>query len=202
MTSQPNGRSHWTPRYLADRLRLAVEERRNPEAPWLVADAAKEIEDRLPAGATVIEWGAGRSTRWFLSQGATVYSVEHHAGWADEVRAQAAGAPLELALADPDDVDAYAGAHPDLTAVDLALIDGIHRHQCATRAVELVRPGGLLVVDNVERYLPSASRAPEAIGPDTTDPGWTELRPILDGWTCSWHGNGVTDTAIWTKPAT
>ncbi len=192
--------SHLTPRYLVDRARLALRERHHPDAPWLVSEAVDLLGQWLRPDDVVIEWGSGRSTTWFLDHGARVHAVEHHEGWAETVRTGARGRPLELVVVDPDDPDGYAGAHPELDAVDVALVDGIHRHQCTARAVELVRPGGLLVVDNVERYLPSESRAPEAIGASGLDPAWRSLAPVLAEWRGWWYSDGVTDTAIWIRP--
>ena len=200
MSPLPQPRSHWTPRYLADRAAVALHERRHPADPWLVPAAVDLIGQWLRPGDVVIAWGAGRSTAWFLAHGARVRAVEHHQGWADQVRRDAGTKPLELAVADPDDRDAYVGAHPDLDHVDVALVDGIHRDGCALRALDLVRPGGLLVIDNIERYLPSSSRGPEAIGPGGPADGWEAVAEALAGWRGWWWSSGVTDTAVWVRP--
>ncbi len=200
MSPRTGPRAHWTPRYVYDRTRLAIEERLDPKAPWLVAEAVHVIGQWLRPDDVVIEWGAGRSTAWFLDLGVQVRSVEHHDGWADRVRSEAGDRPLVLEVCDPEDPAAYAAAHADLTQVDLALVDGIHRHQCTERAMTLVRPGGLLVVDNIERYLPSDTRSPQTIGADEPDPDWAGLAPVLAEWRGWWFSNGVSDTAIWIRP--
>jgi hypothetical protein len=63
-------------------------------------------------------------------------------------------------------------------------------------------PGGILVIDDVHRYLPSKSRAPLArkISDGAVDQEWQEfLTKVLD-WEYIWSSNGVKDTVIYQKP--
>jgi hypothetical protein len=65
-----------------------------------------------------------------------------------------------------------------------------------------LRPGALLIVDNVNWFLPSTSRAPSSRG--VTDsplsPTWERFANAVSGWEMQWTENGVADTAIWTAP--
>ena len=104
-----------------------------------------------------------------------------------------------MRLVDAADADRYADP-TDVDAVDLALVDGIHRDACALTAIERVVPGGVVVVDNVERYLPSRSRAPEAIGNGYENSSWRRFDDRTSGWRRYWTTDGVTDTCLFFKP--
>lgn len=202
--NEPNRRrsipSHWTPRYLFDRSQLALRQRAHSGDPWLTRNAVVFLAEWLRGGDTCLEWGSGRSTSWLSRHGVRVFTVEHDPIWAKLLTDSPTSAGVELAVVTPENTTAYAGAHATLAEVDLALVDGIHRDVCALRAVELVKPGGLIVVDNVERYLPSSSRAPESRGDAVPDAGWAQFAKITGSWRRYWTSDGVTDTAIWFKP--
>jgi predicted O-methyltransferase YrrM len=196
---------HWTPRYVLHRAELELRQRRRPDDPWLTGDAIAFLDQWVQPGDRCLEWGSGRSSRWLAARGLQVSTVEHDAGWAEQVEAQARSVgpgSIDLVHVGEDDIDGYVGAHSHLGAhsVDLALIDGIHRAQCAVRAAGAVKPGGLVIVDNVERYLPSRSRSPESRGGTGPDDDWAAFDGAVQGWRRYWTTNGVTDTAFWFRP--
>jgi hypothetical protein len=59
----------------------------------------------------------------------------------------------------------------------------------------------MLIIDNVNWYLPCQSKAPNsrtaALGPKT--PIWAEVAAELAGWRSIWTSSGVWDTAIFIK---
>lgn len=193
--------SHWSATYARNRLALEYHQRRHPDDPWLTRDAAGLIGEWIRSGDTCLEWGSGRSTWWLASAGVHVSTVEHDPGWAQKVVERSDLADrMDLALVGGEDAHAYVGAHPGVERVDMALVDGLHRAQCALRAASVVRPGGILVVDNVERYLPSESISPESRGASLPEPGWQDFQDLVGKWRRVWTSNGVTDTAIWFAP--
>jgi predicted O-methyltransferase YrrM len=195
-------RRHWTPRYVLDRSRLAIHQRRHREEPWLTADAVQFLDSWITSTDNCLEWGAGRSTSWLAARAARVTSVEHDADWAKRVRDDTAHLQhVDVHLVDGSNPERYAAPPDGVVSVALALVDGIHRDRCALTAVDLVAPGGVIVVDNVERYLPSKSRAPEAIGDRYEADAWHEFDERTADWHRYWTTNGVTDTAFFFKPA-
>lgn len=194
--------AHWTPRYIVDRSLLELSQRRSPDRPWLTAAAVAFLEQWIRPGDRCIEWGAGRSSWWLAERAVDVWTTEHDAEWAAEVRSRALGpGHVQVTLVAGDTPEEYIGAHAEIASVDLAIVDGLHRDRCALRAVDLLRPGGLLVIDNVERYLPSASRSPESLGTGSPEASWQTFTDATAGWRRYWTTNGVTDTAFWFKPA-
>lgn len=205
---------HLSPRYVYDKLRVKLYEYRNPGSPWLTRDAIEILERTLSKDALMLEWGSGRSTAWFSERTGQVISVESHRGWYENVTRQLAEAGCDNVTyhlhedQDEPETDRAEIPYVDVAAslsddsVDVVLVDGIFRGKCAVAAVSKVRPGGLLVVDNVNWYLPSDTKAPASIAasapPRSAD--WASFADAVSEWECRWTSNGVSDTALWTKP--
>jgi predicted O-methyltransferase YrrM len=156
----------------------------------------------------MLEWGSGRGTTWFARRVEHVTSVEHDELWYRRTEAAVAAAGVtnvRLVLLDEQRRDEYVGVTTtfELASLGCVLIDGVPelRDACALAAVPLVQPGGLLVLDNANWYLPSASRAPGSQthpgGP--ASPAWAEFQDLVAGWRAYWTSNGVWDTAIWVR---
>ncbi len=207
----PRPAAHWTPRYIKNRLKLAMWQRQNPAAPWLTASAVSFLETWIKPGDVIAEFGSGRSTLYFAKKvGAAgrVVSVEHHKQWYDEVtqRLARAGAGNVRFMNPMQEEAAYvvaADAGLAGTAVDMALVDGLYRDACAIWALRVVKPSGVIAVDNVHRYLPHQTRAPFAVGvggrPVTAK--WEEFWAVVGNWRQLWTTNGIDDTAFFFKPS-
>src|SRR2546421_12637639 len=79
-------RPHWTPRYLFDRLRVELYERRNIDKPWLTPQAIDLLSTMLLPSDVALEWGSGRSTCWIARRVKHLTSVEADGNWAARVR--------------------------------------------------------------------------------------------------------------------
>ncbi|MGQ9682039.1 MAG: hypothetical protein ACUVX9_05855 [Anaerolineae bacterium] len=173
------------------------------------------MQERIRPTHVGIEWGSGRSTVWLAKRAARLISVEHSSEWHARVQAWLTKEALlnvdyRLCPVSPGrssyraEEVAYVGvvtALPD-ESLDFALIDGRFRARCALAALRKLCPGGMLIVDNANHYLPSASRAPRSIAIDGVPPNkeWALFRRRVARWRCLWTSNGVFDTAIWFKP--
>lgn len=126
--------------------------------PWYTFPAMRHLDERIRPGWRVFEWGSGGSTVYFARRGCRVTAVEHDPVWAARVesllaRPAAAGAGEAEIVVVPGDGPAYvaaiAGHGP--ASLDLVVVDGRQRAACLLRALDHVRPGGLLVLDDSER---------------------------------------------------
>jgi predicted O-methyltransferase YrrM len=125
--------------------------------PWLPFRLIDELEGIVGPGSRVFEYGGGGSTLWYLDHGAAVVTVEHDQDWATALERSISSdrwALVRRPLA--DGYAKYASAissYPD-GSFDLVVVDGRARPRCVRRAQAKVKPGGLLLVDdvNVERY--------------------------------------------------
>ena len=116
-------------------------------APWIADGAVDYLRTHLTGDSRIFEWGAGASTLWFVSHGATVTSYETEQEWIDLIESHAKGrASIELHA--PTDTGYTV---PDLTGYDIVLIDGHRRSDCALHVADLGRSGQIVVFDDSER---------------------------------------------------
>ena len=92
----------------------------------------------------------------------------------------------------------------DSNSLDFCLVDGMYRDFCALKVIEKIRPGGVLIIDNVHRYLPSKSCSLESRSPAEGPKGevWKEVARNISGWRHIWTTSGISDTAFFFKPYT
>ena len=201
--------AHWTPRYVAARGREVLDHARKPDDPWLTRAAIDLLDGLLRPTDIACEFGAGRSTPWIARRVASMTSVEDDMAWHRRVAEALRAADVSnVALlhrpfaAGCDDgpgseyvraIDRYAHA-----SVDFFLIDGRVRNHCALAAVAKTKPGGLIVIDNANWYLPSASRSPNSRSLDDgpRDDVWRQFAEMTRGYRRIWTSSGVTDTLI------
>ena len=212
--SWPLFRSHRTPRYICHRTRQQFYERAHPADPWLTPTAIGLLTTLLRPADTGAEFGSGRSTLWFAARVAALTSVEHDIRWHETVTARLKDHGLgnvDYILAPEDEPmerggdSAYARtalAFAD-ASLDFALVDGRYRDYSAKFIMPKIKPGGMLIIDNVNWYLPCRSKAPNSrtaeLGPATDV--WAEVWRQLSGWRTIWTSSGVWDTAIFIKHA-
>jgi hypothetical protein len=208
---------HLSPRYLIDRMQLVAHERRHPDAPWLTPESVAFLERWLTPDWVGFEWGSGRSTLWFAERVRLLISIEHDPHWYEKIarRLDEQGLVHKVAyrLCAVDDCgdthQPYVSAiaqQPD-GALHFCLVDGVtqFRAHCALACLQKLSTGGLVIVDNANWFLPRepSSRAPDSRGfaDGWASAEWQEFDQRVTNWPCIWTSNGVTDTAIWTKPA-
>ena len=156
-----------TPRYGLAKLNRWVFERRFPNVPWLAESAVYLLDSWLRPTDRGIEWGAGRSTIWLASRIGHLTSVESNRQWYKHtqrlLRDKGIQEKVDLRFIPVDDVnDVHAPNFHSYTAVvedipdeslDFALVDGIKlRVLCMERVIPKIKPAGLLVLDNADRF--------------------------------------------------
>lgn len=204
---------HWNARYVRSRLAVAIYERRHPDDPWLTRDANVFLAQWLKSTDRGMEFGSGRSTLWLARRVAHLTSTEENPQWAERVRTMLAAAGVVNVT--HLDIAHGAGSEPSAQyisilaqipdgSLDFCLVDGELRDICAKAAIPKVKPGGMLIVDDVHKYLPSASRSPTARSFSTgpASDAWAEVATALSGWRTYWTSSGIKDTALFFKPPT
>lgn len=205
---------HIKPRYIADRVSLWLYQRRNIDKPWLTRHMVNCLENWLNSNDVGHEWGSGRSTIWFAKRTKYLTSVEHHPSWANSVRAmlkrdslsQKVGYHLISRESEQDSNMHYVesvNTHSD-QSLDYCLVDGILRDHCALACLPKLKPGGILLLDNVNWFIPRepSSRSPNSRGfvDGFASDTWRDLFDKIQSWRSIWTSDGVTDTALWIKP--
>ena len=208
-----NRLAHWTPRYVGARLQEMAYARLEPDKPWLTRQPNLALESLLKPTDKGLEFGSGRSTVWFAQRLASLTSVEHDRDWHDQVAKKIATSNISNVtyVLRPAGVDesrlpadpyvAIASTFAD-ASLDSVLVDGAQRGLCAEASIPKIRSGGLLVVDNVNWYLPSASLAPNSrsLADGPRDDTWRRVDTAIRSWRRLWTTNHVSDTGIFFKP--
>jgi predicted O-methyltransferase YrrM len=203
--------SHLTPRYFVALLRVLAFELTDREAPWLTQEAVSILARLLRSSDRGLEFGSGRSTVWFAHRTEHLISVETDRRWYASVQTQLARyglsdrvdyrwIPADESLSDDRYRTPYLSTADDLPAdvLDYVLVDGVYRADCAVRAVRLVKPGGLLVVDNINWFIGNNSRSPLSVR-GVQSPSWERFSGLVRTWRLIWTTSGVTDTGIWIR---
>jgi|SRR6185312_521825 len=145
-------------------------ERAHPTEPFVAPGAIRFLDTALPRQGIGLEWGSGRSTQWFAQRLGRLVVVEHDGAWYEQVRRQLREAgignvdyrliPLDHPPQEPtrpvyDPIPRYvalADEFPD-AYFDFVEVDGHYRQACVRAALDKVKPGGLLLVDDTN-WLP------------------------------------------------
>jgi len=203
---------HWTPGYVNARLGEIADHRKHPRDPWLTRQAIDILDGYLKKSDTGLETGSGRSTLWFAKRLGTLTSLEHNTEWHGIVQGQlkAEGASnveyhlLPEAARVADEAQPYVKQVEGLAdeSLDFALVDGVFRDWCALYATKKLKRGGVMVIDNVNWFLPSRSKSPNSRreGEPAKSETWAKVEAELRGWRRIWTSSGVTDTAFFFKP--
>jgi len=204
---------HWTPTYIRDRLFFYFYEKTHPDYPWLTPAANRILESYLTDKDVCLEFGSGRSSIWFAKRVAHLTSVEHDDAWKNIVRTMFSESGLEnidyqFFPKQPSDISKMDADYVNVistfadNSLDFCLVDGIYRDACALAVIDKLKSGGILVIDNVNWYLPSGSKSPSSRSIKDGPSGeiWQEVYSSISGWRTIWTTSGVTDTAIFFKP--
>ncbi len=161
------------PMRLGRRLWHYAYEKAHPEEPFLAPGAVRFLDGALPRAGTGLEWGSGRSTRWFARRLARVVSVEYDPAWFAAVSRQLEESALTnvdyrlIALEHPLDEPtrplydpmpryvSFVDEFPD-GSFDFIEVDGHYRQACVAVGKAKLKPGGLLLVDDTN-WLPLAA---------------------------------------------
>lgn len=205
--------SHWSIRYLVNRLIEKIYRFLHPNLPWLSPKANRMLKELLLPGFHGLEFGSGQSTIWFANHLETLTSYEHNPEWYQKVTGWLKENNLINVnyLLKPREHDKepegigsdYINSISNLPNrwFDFVLVDGVYRAECANRVLPKLKPGGILVIDNANLYLPCKSHSPNSRTEKTgaSSPRWTDFLNSVKGWKMVWTSNGVSDTAFFFK---
>jgi hypothetical protein len=204
---------HWTPCYALNRIKLLLYELRHSDHPWLTQQANSILSTLLKPKDVGFEWGSGRSTLWFAKRVKHLTSVEHDDRWYKMVSGKLRSANLVNVNFLLKKIKGYKKPMDSpyvqvinkfrKNSLDFVIVDGIYRDLCANLALDKIRPGRVIVLDNANRFIPSDSISPKSIPKDAAPVSndWGRFLNRIKNWHQIWTSNGVFDTAIWFKPS-
>jgi len=179
----------------------------------LARQAVEILDGRLKPSDVGLEWGSGRSTLWFAQRVAHLTSIEHNDRWHKRVRQTLSEkgadnvdllyAPLE---AEDGGLPEYvrAAAEKPRASFDFVLVDGRLRDQCAEVALQLLKPGGMLIIDDAARYIQHSYCCPQSVMAQNGPPSqlWAKIVRELETLEAEtiWTSDGVTATVFYIMP--
>jgi len=200
-------------RELAGHVAYFFYRRRYPDDPWLARPANSILASFLRKNDVGLEFGSGRSTVWFAERILRLISIEHDPIWHEKVKNELAARNLYnvdclLVEKDVEDAKGQDSAYVRTThkfsknSFDFILVDGAYRDSCALASLELLRPGGILIIDDARWFLPSNSTSPNARtsaqGP--ASPQWAQFMDAVVSWRSIRTTDGIHDTTLCLKP--
>ena len=104
--------------------------------PWWPAPVIRVVADLIEPDWQVLEFGSGRSTLWLAEHAGHVTAMEDH--------------NVDYRFA--RDMDRYSAPEGlPAASIDFAIIDGSVRSRCLQTAFDLIRPGGLIYLDDSDK---------------------------------------------------
>jgi SAM-dependent methyltransferase len=188
------------PQQIGSKLRYTLWEIMNPNKPWLSPGTVRYCQAHLSPPMRGLEFGSGKSTPWFAGLLGHLTSIEHSQEWylqlQDKLARRKIGnvdyrfIPLDHPENEPERTDydplpAYVSVLDTFEdeCLDLVIVDGHYRRHCILASLAKLKPGGLLLVDDVH-YWGEAKHVPVPIN-------WT----LRDFSSCGFKSGGV-----WQKP--
>jgi predicted O-methyltransferase YrrM len=96
----------------------------------------------------VLEWGAGQSTLFWALRAKEVVAFESDRRWSNILmKAKPPNALIHLVKNDALNVESLLNGE----RFDVIVVDGLDRWKCAERSLDLLTPGGAIIVDDAER---------------------------------------------------
>ncbi len=128
----------------------SIDKNRRP-IPWFSYPFIDFLTPRLTQDLVLFEFGSGSSTSFFAERVKQVISIEHNKEWFEIVNKTKPN-NVKLILTDSDSIDDYLNYLNNLKEkVDVVIVDGLHRNECLTYALEKLSENGVIVLDDSER---------------------------------------------------
>ncbi|MGF1590469.1 MAG: class I SAM-dependent methyltransferase [Pleurocapsa sp.] len=121
--------------------------------PWYTYSAIEYIKQLDFSHREVFEYGSGNSTIFWSKLAKRVVSIENNQQWYELV-AKSVAKNVEIKLIKDD--AAYIQAILQHENFDVIVIDGSYRLDCATTAINRLKPGGFIILDNSDWHVKTA----------------------------------------------
>lgn len=161
------------------------------DLPWLTDEAIAFLEGYFEHNkhVTLLEFGTGSSTLWFSRHAEKVISVEHDQRWYNHVEQELKNRSIQNVEYHLLQKNYYTFCDTlPAASIDFVLVDGKDRLACVERAMRILKPGGILMLDNAERpnYKPIYDLLKEWTFFATTQHGKSRLGFEQEGWQTNW----------------
>ena len=115
-------------------------------APWFTHPFLHVLKDWDLSNKRVLEFGGGRSTRWWRTRAKWVTTIDTNVEWANEIERDCEGLNngvlISLPINEGDQSRSleYVNAGDAHGPYDIVIVDGILRYECLQKALSIPRP--------------------------------------------------------------
>lgn len=188
--------THWTPRYIYNRISVMIYEKKYPELPWLTKESNHFIKNYINKNHNMLEIGSGRSKVWFSKRVGKLTSLEHNEIWFNHVKKMITSNHTKLVLR--NNPLRYIQFINDLknNTLDICLIDGLERGKTLIAAYKKVKKGGLIIFDDANNYICNPNTySPYSVKSPLSNV-YIEVENLIKNDNLIWTSNGVKDTLL------
>jgi hypothetical protein len=149
--------------------------------PWYTFPALEMLKQWDFRDCVVFEYGSGNSTIFWSRIAKQVFSVEENSDWYERLKSRMpANAHCQLARKRSDYINAPRAMN---IRPDVIIVDGRLREACSRVSLEILKPGGLIILDNSDWYHSAAAALRDAGLIEIDFTGFGPLNSIC--WTTS-----------------
>lgn len=197
-------KKHQNVKYIINRLKQICYFKMNPDHPWMTKKSIELLDHLITKKDLILEFGSGRSTKWFAERCNMIISVENNTEWFRKVKDQIMEFNnIEYIFASINKQNPVHSEYlsilskiPD-NSIDFIINDGKIRDLVAYKSIDKLKPGGIYLLDNAERYLPNDFDLPESMGSnDVSNNYWASFSKITTSWRRIWTTDGVSSTLL------
>lgn len=196
-------------KHIKNKVKNTVIQKLHPDWPWWPSEAVSICEKLLRTSDIILEFGSGRSTAWLALRSAKVISIESNEEWYNIVKEKIAHSNIinkvELIYApvkenEPMDDQPYLAPIKTLQkeSIDVIIIDGKFRAHASELSLPLLRPGGILIIDDAHRFfnIKNSGDLPN----DRYRDVWNNINEKTKNWRRIWTSDGIHATLFLIKP--
>ena len=188
--------AHWTPIYIINRIKVFIYEILNPEAPWLTRKSNQLIDKIINNKILMIEFGSGRSTKWFSKRVKKIISLEHNKEWYNIVKDMDLSNNAEIILKEnQENYINYINKFED-NYFDVCLIDGIQRGECFLNSYNKVKKKGLIIFDDANAYINNPNTSSPYSVKKPINSIYKNVNKLIKNDKILWTTNGIKDTLL------
>lgn len=204
-----DGLKRYSLRHITYKIKSSIVERLHPDWPWWSPEAISICDRLVKPTDTILEFGSGRSTIWLSSRCKNIISIENDESWYNNVKQQLTNLNLThkakliyAALNKNESVENQTYLAPIKTiqpsSLDVVIVDGKVRSYCTRLSMPLLKPGGVLIIDDADRFF--VDKKLNNIPNDSFQADWDDLALKLADWRSLWTTDGLHATLFLFKP--
>ncbi|MFB5085896.1 hypothetical protein PGC35_01555 [Psychrobacillus sp. PGGUH221] len=128
----------------------SIDQNGNP-IPWITYPCIEFISGRVNQNMNVFEYGSGNSTVWWSKRVNKVFAVEHDQEWFEKVVKETEGSNVQVIFKELVYDGEYSREITKYKEIDIVVIDGRDRVNCAINCINSLSKKGVIIWDNSDR---------------------------------------------------